>query len=168
MGGCFSDCESDIDPGTSLQPEQPLGSFSAFSIRICGRLSSQSPHAPVPSMKVAREPNLSAKSSPVTGSSAAYPSGNVLRGPLSSGFQGAHGGDHLLQHFCDLRNMGLTAGTGSPQAWGHGKKGSQEVCGEDQGLGLFLWDPQHQAHLASPYWCPWSSPKLKGKMSKGN
>lgn len=102
-----------------------LGGFSAFSIRICVRLPSQSPHATVPSMKVSGEPNLSAKSSPVTGPALLHaPPENFLQlGALSSGFQGAEGGDHL-QHVCDLRNMGLTAGTGSPQAWGHGKMGS--------------------------------------------
>lgn len=101
-----------------------LGGFSAFSRKICVRLPSQSPHAPVPSMQVSGEPNLSAKSSPVTGPVLLHaPPGNFLQlGAISSGFQGAEGDD--LQHVYDLRNMGLTAGTGPPQAWGHGKKGS--------------------------------------------
>lgn len=77
-------------------------------------------------MQVSGEPNLSAKSSPVTGPALLHaPPENFLQlGALSSGFQGAEGGDHL-QHACDLRNMGLTAGTGSPHggmgAWKDGK-----------------------------------------------
>lgn len=77
-------------------------------------------------MQVPGEPHLSAKNSPVTEPALLHaPPGNLLHlGALSSGFQGADCGDHLLQHLCDLRNMGLTAGTRSLRAREHGKKGS--------------------------------------------
>lgn len=127
--------------------------------------SSLSPHAPLLSVQVPREPDPSAKSSPATVPALCVhlleivlQELQLLLEALDGGFQGADGGEHLLKHVHDWRNTGFVHDAGSPWAPGDTERREAKVCAAGTGAWGCLWDPtglpQHQPHLAMPMGLP--------------